>query len=146
MSREEQKKFKSNYAVGPVIPDATMREYTYGRETKKYIETYSSEEVEQYFHNMVAAFMLEYQKLYPNYTIKVNYRFKSPKSLSDKVVEYILNSEKYKIKYNEISGQSEQIIKEITDAVAMKIVLIKRPDNIIYPRDAKMTRVIIYKK
>lgn len=146
MSRKKQEKFKSNYAVGPVIPDTKMTRDTYGREIQKYIETYSSEEVEQYFHNMVAAFMLEYQKFYPDYTIKVSYRFKSPKSLSDKVVEYILNSEKYKIKYNEISGQSEQIIKDITDAVAMKIVLIKRPDNIIYPRDAKMTRVIIYKK
>lgn len=138
MSKEEQKTFKTKYAVGPVIPDIEMMKSTNARETKKYIETYDSEEVEQYFHNMVAAFMLEYQRLYPDYTIKVNYRFKSPKSLRDKVAEYVINPDKYKIEYNKNLGQCEQIIKEITDAVAMKTVLIRKPDNIIYPRDSKM--------
>lgn len=86
------------------------------------IEKFDSPEMRNYFNNLTAAFMLEYQDAYENFDIKVPYRIKSPKSIFDKILEYLsredkhtkvdLDSENYKLQLNE----------EIKDIFAMTIV------------------------
>ena len=63
---------------------------TFNRNLKKY----RSDDVQEYFHNLVAAFMLEYKEAYENYAIEVPYRIKSERSTFLKILKYLQRDDK----------------------------------------------------
>ena len=105
-------------------------------EMKKYNQKFSLPEAQNFFHNLVATIMLEYNKYFESYNIECSYRFKSPKSLADKIVDYILRPEKH---INQEKGLSD--IKEITDIFAMDLILTDRPSS-FHSKDAQINELI----
>lgn len=97
----------------------------------KYLSTYSSQEVQEYFNYFIAAFLIEYSKNYPNYKIATSYRLKSKKSLEDKVNDYVSRiPEKSKVVVENKNNDNPTFglkMDNIADAFAMKIVLEDRP-------------------
>lgn len=86
------------------------------------IQKFDSPEMRNYFNNLTAAFMLEYQTAYENFDIKVPYRIKSPKSIFDKVLEYLSREDKHtKVDLDDESYKLE-LNEEIKDIFAMTIV------------------------
>lgn len=100
----------------------------------KYLSTYSSQEVQEYFNYFIAAFLIEYNKNYPNYQIATSYRLKSKKSLEDKVNDYVSRiPEKSKVVVENKNNDNPTFglkMDNIADAFAMKIVLTGRPTTI----------------
>lgn len=68
------------------------------------IKKFECEEVQEYFHNMIAALMIEFEKIYEDSDIKTLYRIKSPKSLIDKILEYMVRTDKAVIRYDNEYG------------------------------------------
>lgn len=111
-----------------------------------FINTYSnyndisnSKEAQYYFHNMVAALMIEYHKHFPSYEVKANYRFKSQKSIIDKILEYMNREDKSDITKN--NNDYNFLLKQIKDVFAMKIVLGNRPSS-FHSNDDKINKLI----
>lgn len=92
---------------------------------REYTSKFNSPEVQEYFHSLVAAIMLEYNKYFGGYKIESHYRFKSPKSLADKIVDYICRPEKHVTSTN----SADFDITPITDIFAMNLVLTDRPSS-----------------
>ena len=91
----------------------------------EYNNKFCNPQTQEYFHFLVAAIMFEYNKYFEGYNIECNYRFKSPKSLADKIVDYITRPEKH------ISLQNSSLfdISPINDVFAMNLVLLDRPSS-----------------
>lgn len=134
---------KNKTALGPYIPSIQIRQQTFNRENEKY-QTYSSKEVQNYFHNIVAAIMLEYNKYFSKYgyEIQIFYRFKSPKSLSEKIAEYTIRPNKYKMNFNIQGTSPEQLISKLNDAAALKVVLVKSPSSPPFRNNEKISRLL----
>lgn len=92
-------------------------------EYNKNVQKFDSPEVKNYFNNLTAAIMLEYHKAYENFDIKVPYRIKSPKSIFDKILEYLSRADKHQ-KVNEDNGKYKlELNEEIRDMFAMTVVV-----------------------
>lgn len=91
-------------------------------EYDKNIKKFESPEVVNYFNNLVAAFMLEYQKSYGNFDIKVPYRIKSSKSVFDKVLDYLSRSDKHIETDENGENYKLELNEEIRDIFAMTVV------------------------
>ncbi len=91
-------------------------------EYNKNIKKFESSEVNDYFNNLVAAFMLEYHKSYENFDIKVPYRIKSPKSVLDKVLDYLSRNDKHKEIDKDNENYKLELNEEIRDMFAMTVV------------------------
>ena len=91
----------------------------------EYNSKFRNPQAQEYFHFLVAAIMLEYNKYFEGYSIECNYRFKSPKSLADKIVDYISRPEKH------INLPDSPLfdISSINDVFAMNLVLVDRPSS-----------------
>lgn len=96
--------------------DSFMRIY------QKTITKYKSEDTMEYFHNLISAIMIEFGKIYEDSDIKVLYRTKSPKSLIDKILEYMVRPDKADFKCDE-NGFYSKLKEEIHDMLAITMVL-----------------------
>lgn len=130
-------------ALGSYIPSIQIRQQTFNRENEKY-QTYSSKEVQNYFHNIVAAIMLEYNKYFSKYgyEIQIFYRFKSPKSLAEKIAKYTIQPNKYKMDFNVKGTLPVQLISKINDAAALKVVLVKSPPSPPFRNNEKIAKLL----
>ena len=106
------------------------------KEMEKYNAKFNSPESQNFFHHLVAAIMLEYNKYFEAYKIRCNYRFKSPKSLADKIVDYVARPEKHKD-----SNPNTLDIKEITDVFAMRLILVDRPSS-FHSKDPEINELV----
>ena len=88
---------------------------------------YANSDVQNYLHNVVAAIMLEHEKYYEGFDLKIPYRFKSEKSKIGKTIDFFSNESKFTHnKENDKFGFSFN--REILDIFGMKIIASnKRP-------------------
>ena len=98
-------------------------------ELESYNRKFNSKEAMEYFHNMVAAYLIEHNKHFPNYNLEVNYRFKSQKSTADKVLDNMVRVDTSHVGYNNKTNKPEVNIEKIRDAFAMKAILKNRPST-----------------
>lgn len=103
---------------------------------EEYNRRFNSPEAQEYFHNLVAAIMIEYNKHFDGYNIECIYRFKSPKSLANKIVDYISRPEKHISLPDNIFD-----ISPISDFFAMDIVLTDRPSS-FHSKDPEINGLI----
>lgn len=115
--------------------DSDKKELFY-QEMEKYEKKFNSPQAQNYFHNLVVAIMLEHHKYFEAYDIECVYRFKSPKSIADKIVDYILRPEKHS---NSDSGRLS--IQSISDIFAMDLILTDRPSS-FHSKDPEINRLI----
>lgn len=90
----------------------------YNKNTGKF----NSPEMRNYFNNLIAVIMLEYQEAYENFDIKVPYRTKSPKSIFDKLLEYFSRDDKHRVINKKDQDYELKLNEEIKDIFAMTIV------------------------
>ena len=110
-----------------------------------YDSKYNNSQIQNYFHNVVAAIMLEHHKKYGT-NIHIPYRFKSPKSLIEKTIDYIgRNDNLNTIKYNTKNDVWDIHLKEIKDMFAMKIISYTRKP-IFNSSDSELNLLIEEKK
>lgn len=109
----------------------------FDKKFREYTNRFNSPQVQEYFHSLVAAIMLEYNKYFEGYRIECHYRFKSPKSLADKIVDYISRSEKHISSPNSTGFD----ITPITDVFAMNLILADRPSS-FHSKDTKINEII----
>lgn len=105
------------------------------------IKKFECEEVQEYFHNMVAALMIEFEKIYEDSDIKTLYRIKSPKSLIDKILEYMVRTDKAVIRYDNEYGFESRLKEEIHDMLAITVVLGYRPPT-FSSKDSEIKRLV----
>lgn len=103
----------------------------------EYNNKFRNPKTQEYFHFLVAAIMLEYNKYFEGYSIECNYRFKSPKSLADKIVDYISRPEKH----IPVPNSSSYDINSINDVFAMNLVLVDRP-SAFHSKDKELSELI----
>ena len=112
------------------IMDPEKREFFWAcmEEYVRIIRIFYSEEAREYFHNLVAALMLEYNAANPNDKITIYYRMKSCKSIFDKLVDHFsrddLDRESPKCVYGVDSKNPSKprLFQEISDIFGMTIV------------------------
>lgn len=114
----------------------TDRKDVFYSEMTKYTQKFDSPQAQNYFHNLVVAIMLEYKRYFEAYNIECNYRFKSTKSLADKVIDYISRPEK-----RTVSNSDSFAIQEITDVFAMSLILTERPSS-FHSKDPQINALI----
>ncbi len=100
-----------------------------------------SPEAKQYFQMMISAIMIEHHKYFQNYGIEINYRFKTPKSITDKILDYMSRNDASDLKSNDEKTQYSISIKDIQDVMAMKIVLQTRPST-YHSNDSELSNLI----
>ena len=91
--------------------DSFMRIY------QKTITKYKSEDTMEYFHNLISAIMIAFGKIYEDSDIKVLYRTKSPKSLIDKILEYMVRPDKADFKCDENATWETICIKSYKELI-----------------------------
>ena len=103
---------------------------------EEYNRRFNSPEAKEYLYNFVSAVMIEYSKHFDGYGIKTIARLKSPKSLADKIVDYIKRPDKHIA-----SDKNEFDISTISDIFAMNMVLTKSP-SLFHSNDPKINALI----
>ena len=114
------------------IDDPEIRMYFWSciEEFVRIVDLFYSPEAQEYFNNLIAAFMIDYNNINPNDMIKIYFRIKSLKSISDKIFEFFSrdeelgNGKKAKSGYVENSDNPKKpiLLQDITDVFAMTIV------------------------
>ncbi|MBR3134220.1 MAG: hypothetical protein IKG56_02015 [Clostridia bacterium] len=106
----------------PVFSEIDEQEFI-ERNTRNYITLYNIPEVREYYTQVVTSIILAYSEKYGNHGIQLNYRYKSPKSIRNKMREYVRDK------------QSEPDIKQpMYDGFAMKLITSEVP-SLMYSRD-----------
>ena len=108
-------------------------------ENAKNLKKFNDKDTKTYFHNLIAAIMLEYHKAYESFDIKVPYRIKSPKSIFDKVLEYLSRNDKSVYDYNSQNEYQGKLREDIPDLFALTIVSCNRPAT-FYSNDSGINR------
>ena len=114
-------------------------------ENAKNLKKFNDKDTKTYFHNLIAAIMLEYHKAYESFDIKVPYRIKSPKSIFDKVLEYLSRNDKSVYDYNSQNEYQGKLREDIPDLFALTIVSCNRPAT-FYSNDPEIQELIEEKK
>ena len=98
------------------------------RNTRNYVALYNIPEVREYYTQVVTAILLAYNKKYGNNGLQLNYRFKAPNSIANKMQEYV--DKKH-------SPDSElRPSQPMYDGFAMKLITSEVP-SLLYSRDEK---------
>lgn len=118
-----------------------LLEDTFFKKFIDYNEKFNSKDIQEYIHNLVACIILEYHKYFSSYTIEISYRFKSPKSISDKLIDYMSRSDRSRLEYDKSKEMYNYIIDELKDVFAMKIILKKRPST-FHSKDPKINKLV----
>lgn len=114
-------------------------------EYESYIKKINQPEIQEYFHTLIAAIMLEYHKAYETFDIKVPYRIKSPKSIFDKILEYMTREDKSEFSINQNGELQGELKEELSDVLAITIVGCNRPST-FYSKDAEINNLIDEKR
>lgn len=101
--------------------------------------------VQKYFHTLIAAIMLEYHKAYETYEIIVPYRIKAPKSVFNKVLEYMTRDDKSEFSLNDEGELQGKLREELSDMFAITIVASNKPST-FYSHDPEIKDLIEEKK
>lgn len=140
MDLRESVKFDVN--VGEVLKNMTEKnKQLFYKKIDEYNNKFNSPEAQEYFRYFVAAIMLEYSRYFDAYSIECNYRFKSPKSLINKIIKYIDNDEKH---IPSISNEFDFDISPIADVFAMNLVLNDRPSS-FHSKDPEINKLMTEK-
>lgn len=113
----------------------------FDRKIDEYNDIFNSPEAQEYFMHLVAAIMLEYNKYFNGYNVECNYRYKSPKSLINKIIKYIDNDQKH------IPSSSDEFdfdITPIVDVFAMNLILKDRPSS-FHSKDSEINALMLEK-
>lgn len=114
-------------------------------EYNKNVQKFDSPEVRNYFNNLTAAFMLEFNEAYENFDIKVPYRIKAPKSAFDKILEYLSRADKHQ-KVDEKDGNCKlELNEEIKDMFALTVVA-GNTQPTLASKDPEISKLIREKK
>ena len=111
----------------------------FNKNNKKYM--LSNAKQRQFYHMLVAAIMLEYHSHFSGYNVEADYRFKSPKSVQEKVVDYLSRGDSSTLKYDEKKQTYIADIKEIQDAFAMKLIVTNRPST-FHAKDPEINQLV----
>ena len=114
---------------------------TFNRNLKKY----RSDDVQEYFHNLVAAFMLEYKEAYENYAIEVPYRIKSERSTFLKILKYLQRDDKSNEEVSENGATITRLKEDLTDMLAIRVVRMNRTSK-FYSNDPELVELIEEKR
>ena len=114
---------------------------TFNRNLKKY----RSDDVQEYFHNLVAAFMLEYKEAYENYAIEVPYRIKSERSTFLKILKYLQRDDKSKEEVAANGATISSLKEDLTDMLAIRVVRMNRTSK-FYSNDPELVELIEEKR
>lgn len=107
-----------------------------------YQKIYNAKESEEYLHNVIAAIMIEHNEIYHGTEIYIPYRYKAPKSLLDKLIDYLGRTDgSSRIKLNEELEKYVLSFKDITDIFAMKIIAYTRTPR-FNSSDSKINELI----
>ena len=107
----------------PVSDDIDEQEFI-ERSTKNYITLYNIPEVREYYTQVVTSIILAYSEKYGNHGIQLNYRFKSPKSIRNKMKEYVRDKQ-----------SNSDTTQPMYDGFAMKLITSQVP-SLMYSRDS----------
>ena len=114
---------------------------TFNRNLKKY----RNEDVQEYFHNLVAAFMLEYKEAYENYAIEVPYRIKSERSTFLKILKYLQREDKSSEVVADNGATITRLKDDLTDMLAIRVVRMNRTSK-FYSNDPELVDLIEEKR
>lgn len=123
---------------------AKLLEDSFFKAFSEYNEKFDSEEVQYYFHNLVSSILKEYHRYFPGYSTEASYRFKAPKSLADKIIDYMSRKDRSKLEYDEKQEKYKFSIDEIKDVFAMKLILKERPST-FHSKDSKINELVAEK-
>ena len=110
-------------------------------EYKKNVDRFNSKSTQDFFNIFITAFMLEYHKAYENFDIRVPYRIKSPKSVFDKVLDYLVRTDKSEYSYNQFNEYQGKLKDDIKDMFAITIVACNRTPT-LYSNDPEIKELI----
>lgn len=130
--------------LGKSEDDKVARGFLKGlvEEYTKNVERFADPAVQNYFHNFIATFMLEFHQAYENYDIKIPYRIKAPKSTFDKVLEYLTRKDKSEYSLNEAGEMQGRLKEPIKDMLAATIVATNRSPLFSYSKDPELKDLI----
>ena len=113
---------------GSVIPSDEIidSEEFVNRNTKNYVTLYNIPEVREYYSQVVTAVLLAYNNKYGNNGLQLNYRFKAPNSIRNKMQEHI---DKLKS-----LGRESTPSQPMYDGFAMKLITSAVP-SLLYSKD-----------
>ena len=111
----------------------------------KNFKKFRSPEAQEYFYNLIAAIMLEHHKAYESFDIQVPGRLKSPKSIFDKVLDYLSRQDKSVYDYNDYNEYQGKLRDYMSDLFAITIVACNRPAT-FYSKDPEIQELIEEKK
>lgn len=114
-------------------------------EYSKNVKKYNSPEVQEYFHTFISTMMLEFHKSYENFDIRVPYRIKSPKSVFDKVIDYLIREDKSSYEVNADNEPQGKLKEDLADMLAITIVGCNRPST-FFSKDEEISQLIEEKK
>ncbi|MBQ7411079.1 MAG: hypothetical protein IJW20_06840 [Clostridia bacterium] len=110
-------------------------------EYSKNVDRFNNPVTQRYFNNLIATIMLEFHNSYENSDIRTLYRIKSPKSVLDKVLDYLSRTEKSDYEINQFGEPQGRLKEDLSDMFAMTIVGCNRPP-IFYSNDPEIQELI----
>lgn len=110
-------------------------------EYSKNVDRFNDPATQRYFNTLIAVIMLEFHDSYENSDIRTLYRIKSPKSVLDKVLNYLSRTEKSDYEINQYGEPQGRLKEELSDMFAMTIVGCNRPP-IFYSNDPEIQDLI----
>lgn len=117
--------FRESLKVKPAPVDETINMDRFiTQNTRNYTTLYNIPEVREYYSQVVSAILLAYTQKFGSRGISLTYRFKSPKSISNKIQEYLVKK----------SCNDNKDSQPMYDGFAMKMTTSEFP-NIFYSRD-----------
>ncbi len=110
-------------------------------EYSKNVDRFNDPATQKYFNNLIAVIMLEFHDSYENSDIRTLYRIKSPKSVLDKIINYLSRDDKSDYEVNQFGEPQGRLKEELSDMFAMTIVGCSRPP-IFYSSDPEIQKLI----
>ena len=107
----------------------------------KNVYKYNNPVTQNYFNNLIAAIMLEFNGAFENSDIRTLYRIKSAKSVIDKMLEYFGRDDKFILEENNFGELQRSLKEDLKDMFAMTIVGCSRPP-ILYSDNPEIQALI----
>lgn len=110
-------------------------------EYSRNVDRFNDPATQRYFNTLIATIMLEFHNSYENSDIRTLYRIKSPKSVLDKVLDYLSRTEKSDYEINQFGEPQGRLKEDLSDMFAMTIVGCNRPP-IFYSNNPEIQELI----
>lgn len=111
------------------------------KEYNRNIDKFNNPVTQKYFHMLITAMMLEHHKSNGNYNISALYRIKSPKSVLDKVLDYLSRSDKSEYELNQFGEPQGKLKEDLSDMFAMTLIMHEIP-LIGFDKDPEIYKLI----